>query len=138
MIRTAYPVYEGKVAPFFDAATELRVVTLDEGSRYESSSSFGSPLIAMRARELAIQGVDVLFCNTISASQAVIVRALGIRIERWVGSNLEAHISEIAHAERTANGMPKYSYDRLTSDARFRRPARRYVGQPHELLEKVA
>ena len=138
MISIAYPVYEGKLAPFFDAATELRIVTIDEGNRYETTRSFGSPLIAMRARELANQGVDVLLCNAISASQAIILRALGIRIQRWVGGNLEAHISRIADAEYTENRMSKYSYDGHASDARYRRPARRYIGRPHELLEKVA
>jgi predicted Fe-Mo cluster-binding NifX family protein len=92
----------------------------------------------MRARELAKQGVDVLLCNAISASQAIILCALGIQIQRWVGDNLEAHIGRIADAERTVNRMPNYSYDGLKSNARHRRPARRYIGQPDEFLEKVA
>ena len=106
-MRVAIPVWQGRVSPVFDVATQVLIVDLDEGGevgrRHESLAQMG---IEQRSEWLAHLGVEQAICCAVSHGLEMLLRAHGIgvvaRICGDVNDVLQAYREGSLESERFA------------------------------------
>ena len=90
MSKAAFASWNGRIAPVFDTARELRIVCTDGGgiaSKTEELSIDDSPVF--KARTLASLGIDTLICGAVSRPLQDMVESHGIRIFPFVAGDLD-------------------------------------------------
>ena len=100
IMRVAIPIWEGRISPVFDTAERVAVSEL-EGGKVTSRSelTFDSDFLPSRAISLRRWGVQVLICGGISAYQARLVAAQGIKVI----SGMSGEIDEVLKAYSRGN-----------------------------------
>ncbi|RPJ42851.1 MAG: hypothetical protein EHM19_09800 [Candidatus Latescibacterota bacterium] len=92
-MRTAFAVWENRIAPVFDAAQRIRIVDFDDGRVIrESEEPLEDEMPAGRALRLAELGVGTLICGAISRPLEEMVAANGIRVVPFVSGDLRTLI----------------------------------------------
>lgn len=92
-MKTAFCVWNDRIAPLFDVAREICVV---ESEADHILAQYRLPLDnevpALKARKLAEMGVETLICGAISRAMESIVRAYGIQLIAFISGDLKAVI----------------------------------------------
>ena len=84
-MRIALPIWNGRISPLFDSATQLLVVEVSNSSearRWEVALGGGSA--RARAKRLAGLGIDILICGGISTSCIQLLESEGIAPIPWI------------------------------------------------------
>lgn len=97
-MKIAISIWDGRVSPVMDTATQLLVVELENGREISRSLTSLPPSdVPQRAQLIGGMGVDVLICGAISRPFEMMLNSLGIRINPWVRGKadriLEAYAS---------------------------------------------
>ena len=94
-VRTAFPVWDNRIAPVFDVARHVLLVDVESGRIVrEVKETLRDDSDAGKALWLADRGVRVLVCGAISRSLEAMIAAYGIHVVPFVGGNL----NDIVHA----------------------------------------
>lgn len=105
MLKVALPVWNGRIAPVFDVASQIRLLEVDSGRMVaETAEAVGALTPAEKALRLAESGVDLLLCGAISRVTRVMVEAYGIRVVPFVTGDL-ACVVEALLADRLADAV---------------------------------
>ncbi len=98
--RVAFPVWEGRIAPLFDTAREIRVVEAD-GARLVGTHDDVLPAgpSERRAARLAALGVGTLVCGAISRETREAVEAAGVRVVPFVSGERDAVVRAFLEGE---------------------------------------
>ncbi|MFB3893258.1 MAG: NifB/NifX family molybdenum-iron cluster-binding protein [Phycisphaerae bacterium] len=89
-MRTAIPVWLGRVSPVFDVAGRLIVVDASDGretARQEATLAEAEP--AVRIRQILDLGVQHLVCGAISAELEAGLQEAGIKVTSQVCGNVD-------------------------------------------------
>ena len=95
MIKIAVPIWNDRVSPVFDVATEVLVAEID-GHRVEKRSTVVLPTPADRGEQLEGLGVQILLCGGISTAMLRNVSGRGIRVLRHICGPAEAVLQGFA------------------------------------------
>lgn len=98
--RVAFSHWEGRIAPLFDTAREIRVVEAD-GARLVAARDDVLPAgpVERRAARLAALGVGTLVCGAISRETGRAVEAAGVRVVPFVSGEIGAVVSAFLGGE---------------------------------------
>lgn len=89
--KTAFPVWDGRIAPLFDTARDLHLVDLAGGFPVASGDEPLPPgPVERRAARLAALGVGTLVCGAISREGRAVVEAAGVRVVPFVAGERDA------------------------------------------------
>jgi predicted Fe-Mo cluster-binding NifX family protein len=92
-MKTAFTVWNDRIAPLFDVAGEIHVVESEAGNiMAQSRVSLDDPMPALKIRRLADMGVQMLVCGAISRSAQSMVTAYGIELAAFVNGDLDTVI----------------------------------------------
>lgn len=105
MTKVAFSYWDGRIAPVFDTAREIRIIDVESGRIVrEAQEIFTDSPPAQKALRLAELGVGELVCGAISRPLHEIIAAQGIRvipftagglaevIEAWLGGDLKSDV----------------------------------------------
>jgi predicted Fe-Mo cluster-binding NifX family protein len=92
-MKTAFTVWNDRIAPLFDVAGEIHVVESEAGNIIaESRVSLDDPMPALKIRRLADMGVQLLICGAISHSAQSMVTAYDIELAAFINGDLDTVI----------------------------------------------
>lgn len=109
MVKAAFAVWNGRIAPVFDVTRHVRFVVAESGRVVsESEESLPPEAGAIKAARLAELGVDTLVCGAISRPMQAVVAAYGIRTVPFVAGDLRLVIEAwlTGDLERSVFAMP--------------------------------
>lgn len=109
MVKAAFAVWNGRIAPVFDVTRHVRVVVAESGRVVsESEESLPPEAGAIKAARLTELGVDTLVCGAISRPMQAVVAAYGIRTVPFVAGDLRLVIEAwlTGDLERSVFAMP--------------------------------
>ena len=89
-MKTAIPVWEGKISPVFDTASKLLIIQIEdskETSRFEAH--FDEQNLTRRCSRIQGLGVEVLICGAISRPFYRMLVAGGVNVIPWVSGPAE-------------------------------------------------
>jgi predicted Fe-Mo cluster-binding NifX family protein len=102
-MRTAFAVWNGRIAPLFDVARQIRVIESADGRiAGETRETLASDAPGQRVARLAALGVDVLICGAISRPLEAVIESSGVSvvsfvsgdsgevIQAWLGGKLQS------------------------------------------------
>jgi predicted Fe-Mo cluster-binding NifX family protein len=93
--KVAFAIWNQRIAPVFDVARTICMVTVASGQTVEKQLDFlhtGAPVV--RVAHLVEQGIDTLVCGAISQSLQNMLIAKGIRVIAFVAGDFQ----EVYHA----------------------------------------
>jgi predicted Fe-Mo cluster-binding NifX family protein len=92
-VKAAFPYWNGRLAPVFDTARQMLVVTIttDGASQADQELVDGAPL--RRAVQLAEAGIEVLLCGAISRTLHELIVARGITVLPFMAGDLQEMIA---------------------------------------------
>ncbi len=94
-MRTAIPIYNGRVSPVFDTAQHIVIVDVEAGEEAGRAEHDVAALSAwQRAKMLSEHGVSHLICGAISVPAMNLVAARGIA----VANNVAGDVDEVLRA----------------------------------------
>ena len=97
-MKTAFTVWNDRIAPLFDVSGKLHVVESEAGNiTAQSRVCFNDPLPALKVRRLADLGVQMLICGAISRSAQNMVTAYGIELVAYINGDLDTVIKAWQH-----------------------------------------
>lgn len=98
--RVAFPFWDGRIAPLFDTAREIRVVEAD-GARLVAARDDVLPAgpAERRASRLAALGIGTLVCGAISRETGRAVEAAGVRVVPFVSGEVGAVVNAFLEGE---------------------------------------
>jgi predicted Fe-Mo cluster-binding NifX family protein len=90
-LRAAFAVWNERIAPVFDVASQVRLTDVESGCvvREDTVYHLRDAPLAEKAIWLAEQGVDVLVCGAISRPLQSMVAGYGIRVIPFVAGDLQ-------------------------------------------------
>ena len=89
-MRIAIPVWQGRVSPVFDVATQMLIVDLDaEGEVDRHCESVAQMDIEQRSAWLAHLGVQQAICCAVSRGLEMLLEARGIRVLSRICGNVD-------------------------------------------------
>ncbi len=92
-VKAAFSCWNGRIAPVFDSARQVRIVEATGGRVVaEKPEELSLDLPVQKAQRLAERGVSVLVCGAISRPLQAMVSSLGIRVIPFVAGDLPAVI----------------------------------------------
>lgn len=89
-MKTAFSLWQGRIAPVFDVSRRLLILEIKEGgatSRQEVAMSGDAPL--KKSTDLVSRGVDTLVCGAISRYLRGAITAAGIRVIPFVSGPVD-------------------------------------------------
>lgn len=90
MGKTAFAIWEGRIAPVFDAAQRLHIVEAEEGRIVRESDARMTAGSAFRkVEDLQRLGVDTLVCGAVSRFLQGLLASSRIRVSAFVAGTLE-------------------------------------------------
>jgi predicted Fe-Mo cluster-binding NifX family protein len=125
MMKTAFAVWNHRIAPVFDTARQIHLVEVKSG-RVVSEADESLPDDPERGKglRLADLGVDTLVCGAISHSVQGAVMAYGIRVIPFVAGDLH----EVIQTWLSGGGeMEKFAMPGCRERRRHRGPSRRGI-----------
>lgn len=97
-MKTAFTVWNDRIAPLFDVAGKIHVVESKAGTiTAHTRVCFDDPLPALKVRRLADLGVQMLVCGAISRSARNMVTAYGIELVAYINGDLDTVIKAWQH-----------------------------------------
>ncbi len=100
-MKVALTVHQGRVAPLFDAAHRLLLVTFRGGSRRRREEILTGETPLHRAEQVVQTGADELVCGAISAVTRAFLAGWGVRVLPWVTGDVDTVIGMIAGRDAT-------------------------------------
>jgi predicted Fe-Mo cluster-binding NifX family protein len=92
-MKTAFTVWNDRIAPLFDVAGKIHVVESEAGNiTAQTSVCLDDPLPALKVRRLADLGVQMLVCGAISRSARNMLTAYGIELAAYINGDLDTVI----------------------------------------------
>jgi predicted Fe-Mo cluster-binding NifX family protein len=89
-MKTAIPVWEGKISPVFDTASKLLIIQVEDS---KETSRFEAPLdeqnLTRRCSRIQGLGVELLICGAISRPFYRMLVAGGVNVIPWVSGPAE-------------------------------------------------
>ncbi len=89
-MKLAIPVWNDRVSPVFDTATQILIVEVEKGQiltrqiyKIDQIPGF------QRGEWLARAGVKTVVCGAVSNSQEAVLRAAGMDVIPWIGGDIE-------------------------------------------------
>lgn len=80
-MRTAIPVFDGRISPVFDAARRLVLVDVENGREVQRIEQVvDEPELSHRARRVVELGADVLICGAISRPLEALLSSAGVKV----------------------------------------------------------
>jgi predicted Fe-Mo cluster-binding NifX family protein len=99
-MKTAFTVWNDRIAPLFDVAGKIHLVESEAGHiTAQTSICLDDPSPALKVRRLADLGVQMLVCGAISRAAQNILTAYGIELIAYIGGDLDAVIKAWRHNE---------------------------------------
>ena len=131
MGKTAFAIWEGRIAPVFDAAHRLYIVEAEEGRvvrESEARLTVGSPF--RKVEDLRRLGVDTLVCGAVSRFLHGLLTSSRVRVAAFVAGTLEeAREAWLAgKLDSLAFSMPGCRFRGRRCRRRVSRPPRRADG----------
>ena len=97
-MKTAFTVWNDRIAPLFDVAGKIHVVESEAGNiTAQTSVCLDDPLPALKVRRLADLGVQMVVCGAISRSARNMLSAYGIELVAYINGNLDTVIDAWQH-----------------------------------------
>ena len=103
-MKTAFTVWNDRIAPLFDVAGKILLVESKAGNiTAQTRVCLDDPLPALKARRLADLGVQMLVCGAISRTARNMITAYGIELAAYINGDLDTVIDAWRHDKlRTA------------------------------------
>ncbi len=122
LIKTAFSVWNERVAPVFDVANNICIVEIESESIVSQKfEDLDAEELSQKLQRLAELGIDNLVCGAISRPVHAAIVASGIRVVSFVAGDLQtviqAWMSE--DLQRNAFAMPGYCRQRRIQQARL-------------------
>lgn len=93
-MKVAFAVWNGRIAPVFDAAQRLHIIEMRAGKIVKDESAvMTEDLPFSRAARLADLGVVELVCGAVSRSLQELVTAYGIKVLSFIAGDLQEVIN---------------------------------------------
>ncbi len=90
-MKTAFSVWNGRIAPVFDASQTVLIITGDEEALQEERfEAFECDDPRAKVQRLVAMGVDSLVCGAISRPLACMIEAAGISLNAFIAGELQA------------------------------------------------
>lgn len=97
-MKTAFTVWNDRIAPLFDVAGKIHVVESEAGNiTAQTRVCLDDPLPALKIRRLADLGVQMLVCGAISRSARNMVTDYGIELVAYINGDLDTVIDAWQH-----------------------------------------
>ncbi len=97
-MKTAFTVWNERIAPLFDVAGKIHVVESEAGNiMAQTNICLDDPLPALKVRRLADLGVRMLVCGAISRTARNMVTAYGIELAAYINGDLDTVIDAWQH-----------------------------------------
>jgi predicted Fe-Mo cluster-binding NifX family protein len=97
-MKTAFTVWNDRIAPLFDVAGKIHVVESEAGNiTAQTRLCLDDPSPALKVRRLADLGVQMLVCGAISRSARNMVKAYGIELVAYISGDLDTVIEAWQH-----------------------------------------
>jgi predicted Fe-Mo cluster-binding NifX family protein len=97
-MKTAFTVWNDRIAPLFDVASKIHLVESEAGDiTAQTSVCFDDPLPALKVKQLADLGVQMLVCGAISRASRNMVTAYGIELVAYTNGDLDTVIKAWQH-----------------------------------------
>ncbi len=107
VMKTAIPIWEGRVSPVLDTARQLLVVDVTDGQEASRTALDIPPMhFAQMAKFVRDLGVDTVICGAISRQLETKFATLGIRIIPW----LRGEVDEVLSAHVNGNLQDGYFF----------------------------
>jgi predicted Fe-Mo cluster-binding NifX family protein len=92
-MKTAFTVWNDRIAPLLDVAANIHVVESEAGNiTAQTRVCLDDPLPALKVRRLADLGVQMLVCGAISRSARNMIAAYGIELAAYINGDLDTVI----------------------------------------------
>lgn len=118
-VKVAIPIWGSRISPLFDTAQRLLVVEIVDGKvenrKYENINEDFPP---RRIRHLVEIGVNVLICDGISSSLALMASAAGVVVIPWISGEVDEVIQ--AYLKNKLPGQESYMSGYCKRRYRFR------------------
>lgn len=97
-MKTAFTVWNDRIAPLFDVAGKIHVVESEAGDIMEQTRvCLDDPSPALKVRRLADLGVQMLVCGAISRAARNMITAYGIELVAYINGDLDTVIKAWQH-----------------------------------------
>jgi predicted Fe-Mo cluster-binding NifX family protein len=97
-MKTAFTVWNDRIAPLFDVSGKIHLVESEAGDiTAQTSVCLDDPSPALKVRRLADLGVQMLVCGAISRAAQSMVTAHGIALVAYISGDLDTVIDAWRH-----------------------------------------
>jgi predicted Fe-Mo cluster-binding NifX family protein len=120
-MKVAIPIWNSRVSPVLDAAGQLLVVQIENGTE-QTRQTIGLATVhpGWRAHFIAEMGVDTLICGALSRHLERLLTATGITVCPWISGEVEEVLSAFGRGKLNDESFSMPGYCRRGGPGRRR------------------